>query len=146
MNEGMNIGGSPSPEQLKRLEKERQGKEDAERLADYLARHPEPVISPENLRDCAQEVTNFEFLVGIFESRFSLAELNSIIDLTPADAPKHPVREPARLALIPIVEKLNALKKETNISPEKFEELKAKYKIISRAVGIINKNKVDHDR
>ena len=76
----------------------------------------------------------------------SLAELHSIIDLTPTDAPNHPVREPARLALIPIVTMLDTLRKETNILPEKYQELRAKYKRFSNAVGFINKNKIDHDR
>lgn len=75
----------------------------------------------------------------------SLAELHLIIDLKPEDAPKYPLRESAKTALIPIVEKLNILKKETNITPEKHEELKAKYMKLSRAVGIINNNKVDHN-
>src|SRR3989338_226815 len=62
------------------------------------------------------------------------------------DAPKYHLRESAKAALIPIVAKLNILKKETNIAPEKHEELKAKYKHLSRAVGMINSNKVDHSR
>ena len=118
----------------------------AERLADYLARHPDPVISPENLREAGLEITKFENMVALFESTHSLTELHSIIDLTAVEASKHAMREPARVALIPIVAMLNTLKKETNISPEKHEELKAKYKRLSRAVGMINKNKVDHNR
>jgi len=44
---------------------------------------------------------------------------------------------------------LNALKKETNISPEKYEELNEKKKRLARAVGMINtleNNRVDHKR
>ncbi len=100
----------------------------------------------ENLRECEPEIAEFEEMVTSFELSHSLAELHLVIDLTPEEAPKHPVREPARVALIPIVTKLNTLKKETNISPEKHDELKAKYMHLSRAVGIINKNKVDHNR
>ena len=47
---------------------------------------------------------------------------------------------------IQIVALLNALKKETDISTEKHKELKTKYKQLSRAVGKINNNKVDHSR
>ena len=131
-----------TPQELK----QQQEREDAERLVDYLARHPDPVISPENLREAGPEIAEFEALVVSFESMHSLAELHSIIDLTPTEAPKHAIREPARVALIPIVALLNILKKETNISIEKHEELKAKYKQLSRAVGMINNNKVDHNR
>jgi hypothetical protein len=137
MNEKINMGLNP---------KEQQEREDAEQLADYLARHPEPVISKEDLREAGPEIVEFEAMVALFESMHSLEELYSIIELTPGEAPKHPTREPARVALIPIVAKLNILKKETNITSEQHEELKAKYKRLSRAVGIINNNKVDHNR
>lgn len=141
MNEGINKNQN-SKEQTK-LEQDR---EDTEWKADYYARHPEPVISPENLREAGPEIAEFEAMVAKFESTYSLKELNAIVDLAPADASKHLVREPARLALIPIVAKLNALKKETNITTEKHDELKEKYKRLSRSVGMINKNKVDHSR
>jgi len=140
MNEGININFDPEEEKRKQEEKE------AELLADYLARYPENVILPENLREAGPEIAQFESLVNSFESTHSLAELHSIIDLTPTDAPNHPVREPARLALIPIVTMLDTLRKETNILPEKYQELRAKYKRFSNAVGFINKNKIDHDR
>ena len=141
MNEGININFDPEEEKRKQQEQQ-----DAELLADYLARHPEQVIPPENLREAGPDVAQFESLVNSFESTHSLAELHSIVDLTPEDAPNHPVREPARLALIPIVAMLDTLRKETNISPEKYEELRTKYKRLSNAVGIINNNKVDHER
>jgi len=140
MNENMNT--DSNSEEIKR----QQEKEDSEFLADYLARHPEPVISPEGLREAGPEIIELERMFISFESEHSLEELNLIIDLTPADAPNHPVREPAKVALIPIVTKMNILKKETNISPKKQEELKAKYMKLSRAVGMINNNKVDHNR
>jgi len=137
MNEGINTNTNP---------KEQQEREDAEQLADYLTRHPEPVISKEDLREAGPEIVEFEAMTALFESMHHLKELNSIINLTPVEAPKHPTREPARLALIPIVVLLNTLKKETDITPTKHEELKAKYMRLSRAVGIINNNKVDHNR
>ncbi len=88
----------------------------------------------------------FDDMLAAFESFHSIAELHSIIDLTPREAPNHPIREPARLALIPIVSKLNALKQKADTSPEEREELKAKYMRLSRAVGMINNDKVDHSR
>lgn len=110
---------------------------------------PQETAKPEEskeLRECESEITEFEEMILAFELTHPLEELHLIIDLRPEDAPQHPLREPARLALIPIVARLNALKNETNISPEKYEELKAKYKRLSRAVGMINSNKVDHNR
>jgi hypothetical protein len=44
------------------------------------------------------------------------------------------------------LEKLKILGKETNVSSEQFEELKEKYMRCSKAVGVINNNKVDHNR
>lgn len=126
----------PSPEEQKL----------AEQYEQWMGDNPETEILKENLRECESEIIEFEEMIASFESMYSLAELHSIIDLTAEEAPQHPVREPAKAALIPIVAKLNTLEKETNISPEKYEELKAKYKRLSRAVGIINKNKVDHSR
>ncbi|MFA7192003.1 MAG: hypothetical protein WC089_01740 [Candidatus Paceibacterota bacterium] len=121
-------------------------KEGDERCADWLARFPEKVVSPEDRREAGPEIVEFENMIADFESRHSLAELNSIIDLKSEDAPSHPIREPARLALIPVVALMNTLKNETNITEEKHQELKSQYKILSRAVGMINKGKVDHDR
>ncbi len=102
--------------------------------------------TPENLRESGPEIAEFKGMIATFEANYSIAELLLIIDLTPKEAPNHPVREPARAALIPIVEKLNAIEKERNITPKELKELKEEYKRLSRAVGMINSNKVDHDR
>jgi hypothetical protein len=126
--------------------KEQQDIEGSEQLADYLLKHPEPIISKEDLREAGPEIVEFEHMITSFETMHSLEELHSVIDLTPVEAQKHPTREPARVALVPIVAKLNTLKNETDITSEKYEELKAKYKRLSRAVGMINNNKVDHNR
>jgi len=137
MNERINTNLNP---------KEQQEREDAEHLVAHFVIHPEQLTTPATLREAGPEIVEFEAMITLFESMHHLEELNSITNLTPVEAPKHPTREPARLALIPIVATLNALKKETNISPEKLEEVKAKYMRLSRAVGIINNNKVDHNR
>ncbi|MFA7191700.1 MAG: hypothetical protein WC089_00155 [Candidatus Paceibacterota bacterium] len=121
-------------------------KEGEERCADWLARFPEKVVSTEERRDAEKEIMEFEGFIINFEKTHSLSELNKIIDLNPEDSPNHPLREPARLALIPIVTLISTLKNETDISEEKLKELKSKYMILSRAVGMINKNKVDHNR
>lgn len=106
--------------------------------------HPEVV--PENLRESGPEAAEFEQMIDSFAAEHPLAKLNAIIDLTPAEAPQHPVREPARVALNSIYAKLVVIEKETNVSPEKLAELKARFRVISQAVGIINNNKVWHDR
>ncbi len=95
-------------------------------------------------RDCEKEVAEFQVMLEDFEARHSLDELNAIIDLRPEDMANEPLRESAKKALIPIVTLMNALEEETNISPERFDELKARYKRLSKAVGIIHKNQVRH--
>ena len=106
------------------------------------------------------EIAEFERLIDAFESHFSLEELTAIIDvrneviqmnseekraeleaMNIAEVSKlHPIREPARLHLIPIVARLNRIKEETNVTPEKFKELDAQYKKLSRAVGHTGSN------
>lgn len=108
--------------------------------------YAEDVISLEKRRECEPEIEELEWLIDLFEEIYSLDELNSIADLTVEEASKHPVRAPARKDLIPIDILLKTLERETNIAPKKYEELKKRYANISRAVGIINKNKVEHNR
>lgn len=100
-------------------------------------------ISENELRDCKEEINILEIRFTVFETVHTLEDLHKIVDLTPDEAPSHPRRERARLDLIPIVEVLNALK-ETNISEERYDELEARYKVLSKAVGMINNNKVRH--
>ncbi len=135
MNEG-----APNPQELKRLQEQ----EEAEQLADYLIRHPNLDPLPKNLAERAR--TEFDSLVALFESKYSLTELHSIIELTPQEAPKHPLREPARVALIDIVKILNKLKATYGETSPEYQSIKEKYMRFSRAVGMINKNKVDHNR
>ena len=145
---------TPKPEEKKleqpikepNPEEQTLSEEQKEQYEQWMKDHPETVIAPEDLRECGPEIAEFEEMLASFELIHSLAELHLIIDLKPEDASKYPLRESAKAALIPIVAKLNILKKETNIVPEKYEELKAKYMHFSRAVGMINNNKVDHNR
>ncbi len=133
-----------TPEDLRR---ERQDREDAEELAGHFAIHPEELVHPVQLRECGPEVAEFEGMLDAFESHHSLSALHALTYLTFEESRAHPIREPARLALVPIVAKMNSIKNETNISPERYKEINAKYKRLARAVGNIDKNgKVDHDR
>lgn len=118
--------------------------EEREMAEYFLPRFKEEVILEKEKRDCRQEVVELQNLFNEFESKHPLDELYSIIDLTYKDAPNHPVREPARQYLIPILAKLNILKKETNVTTEEYDELNIRYKRISNAVGFINGDKVRH--
>lgn len=127
-------------------EEQNLSEEQEEQYKQWMKDYPETVTAPEDLRECGPEITEFEDMLASFELIHDLVELHLIVDLKPEDAPKYPLRESAKAALIPIVAKLNILKKETNIAPEKHAELKAKYMHLSRAVGMINNNKIDHNR
>jgi hypothetical protein len=120
--------------------------EQQERYQEWLLAHPEAEMVPEHLRESGPEIAEFENLIALFESEHSLEALHAITDLTPAEAPQHPLREPARLALIPISNLLNTLKHETDITREKHEELVEKYMPLSMAVGMLNSNKIRHNR
>jgi hypothetical protein len=131
---------APSPEEL-------QTQEEEARYQAWMDAHPETVVGPEALRNCEAEVAEFEAMIASYEATYSLTELHAITDLTPAEAPFHPIREPARVALAPIFALREKIKNETNISPKRYQEINALWQKISMAVGLINlKNKVDHDR
>ncbi len=120
-------------------------REMADAFEDFFIEKPLP---GQHLREYEEEVADFKELVSAFKEKHSLEELMSITDLTAAEAPSHPLREPARLDLIPIVKVLKALREETLINRYGgglYQELEAEYKILSRAVGMINNNKVRHD-
>ena len=105
--------------------------------------YEEEEITPETQTETEQAFVEIVKLMNTFESEHSLAALHAIIDLTPQEAPLHPIRQPAKLALEPILTKMNELKG----APKKQSELLyARYKQFSRAVGMINSNKVDHNR
>ncbi len=120
-------------------------REEDEQLKAWLAMHPE-IEHPAEVKESRIGIAAFEEMVSMFEAQHPVEELMAIAELTPEQAPHHRTREAARLDLEPIVQHLNFLKKETDISEEKYEELRQKYKRLSRAVGIINKGKVDHTR
>ena len=114
-------------------------------ISDLDDQDDEEEVEPEKeRRNCEQEVIAFKDLLAAFESKHSLDELNAIVDLTPAEARLHPVREPARQGLIPILNTLNVLGAETDISLDDYGTLYARYRRLSMAVGTINNNKVRH--
>ncbi len=121
-------------------------KEEEERNELFIKTHPEAFDIPETKLECEPEIAKFKEMIASFEAKHSLEELHAITDLTPEEAPKHPLREPARVAIIPIDAQLKKIKEETNITPEQYEEMRAEYKRLTRAIGMINKGKVDHTR
>lgn len=140
MSEKMNTGENPQEEWTP---------DEEEELAEWFkteTQYAHIEIAKEKRRECAPEIAEFDAMIVSFESMYPLAELHSITELTREEAEMHPVREPARVALIPIFEKLKSLFEQTNISNNTYIELDEKYRILSRAVGMINKNIVDHDQ
>lgn len=73
--------------------------DDNARCKQWLEDHPEKIIAPESLRECGPEIEELEKLLKLFESQYSLEKLLSVTRLTVEEARKHPIREPARIAL-----------------------------------------------
>jgi hypothetical protein len=119
--------------------------EEWEKYQQYLADNPETETSAE-LRDSVAEVQEVGRLLVIFEKVTPIADLYAIVDLTPAEAKEHEVRERAKNDLAEILTRIQILKAETNIAQEKYNELFAQYRYFSRAIGYIHNNKVDHTR
>ena len=135
----MNIEGYKAPEMA-----DEDGLTAAEReMADYYLSLYSEEKKPEQ-RDSRLEIVELENLFAEFEAKHDLAELKAIVQLSIAEALVHPVREPAKKDLGPIVSKLNALKQETDIAIEKYDELQARYRTLSDAVGILNNGQVRH--
>lgn len=161
---------NPNEHAPQELSSEAQAEE--EMLQQWMKDHPEVEVPAEARRESGPEIVEFEQLVVSFESTHSLEKLHSIVDLTPElgalfkgdrdmsveqratavsnltseDAEKYRTRTAARKDLEDICAMKVVLKEETNIAPEKYRELKAAYVRLTRAVGIINNNVVDHER
>lgn len=119
--------------------------EEMEIYRQWRADHPE-TFTQSKAEVVEQGIEEFNGMVTAFEATYPLDELFAILDLTADPDRKHPLRDPAKEALKPIFAKLSALKNETNIPDEKYEELKKQWKILSNAVGMVNKGMVDHTR
>lgn len=143
--------------------------EELEMYEAFMAAHPDVILPPEEKREPTEEIAEFQRLVTEFEVEhppeklFAITDLRVVEDmrkvplteleeflhsanLTEEEVQNNLIREAARKALGPILSKLNILKEETNITPDAYDELYTKYKHFSRAVGIINAGKVDHER
>ncbi len=112
----------------------------------YMANHPEVEIPIEDREDHRERAGVLDDLLVQFERDFDLQKLFAITDLTPEEASSHPIREPAKKALAQIVSDLKFLKKESDIPADVYEALEQRYQSLSRAVGVISGNTVDHAR
>jgi hypothetical protein len=118
--------------------------EQQEVINEQMAKYATEEIPKEKRRESGPEIEELEGMFKGFEQDHDIVALYAIADLAPVEAPNHPVREPARIALIPIYAKLRLIQEETDITDEKYAELKAKWKYFTQAVGMINNNAVDH--
>ena len=132
--------GPPKPEVVKKEE------DPYAEYADLIAMYETPEIPAEKRVDCDTHVADFRLMVAKYEGSHNCEVLRTVTDLTPKDAPHHPVREIARQDMNEIVALLNFLEEKTNISKEELADLKARYRKLSQAVGMINQGIVDHDR
>ena len=110
-----------------------------------------PVLSAEfdeALEPRNELLASYYELIANFESLYPLSELHAIVDLRPADAPRHPLREPARQALIPIDRMMKAFEADAHVGADEVARALENYRRLSRAIGVINglTGKVDHTR
>jgi hypothetical protein len=108
----------------------------------YMESHPVVEIPEKSSVESESEVAALEAMFTSFAETHDMEALYAITSLSDEEAANHPVREPARVALKPIVALLNTLK-----DHGQYEALKEKYKYFSRAVGMRTSNdEVDHTR
>jgi hypothetical protein len=175
-NPGLEPGSTREEGMEEKLEKPRVLKpatpEEMAFLESFLKDHPEAASQKEVRRDCEKEKGELQRLIEEYSNKHSLEKLNAVIDvspdlynllahykrmtaeevesasasLTPEDANNFRTRVSAKDDLAPIVALLNILEKETNITGSDLDKLTSAYKVLSRAVGMINNGKVDHTR
>jgi hypothetical protein len=75
-------------------------------IDEQLAKWAAQEIPAEKRRECGPEVEELEAVFENFEQNHDLAALRAITNLTPEETLHHPVREPARQALMLIQNKL----------------------------------------
>jgi hypothetical protein len=144
---GMNNAPIPETNQERIDRENREMAEAWESFIDSIPAEQMEGFLKEEKRDAGPEIEEVEGKINDFESTYSLVELHAITHLTDEEAKVHPLRAPAGEAIKPIYNKLALMKKETNISVEKYDELNTKYKKLAKAVGIrTSNNEVDHTR
>ena len=110
-------------------------------------RTPYVEIDRNTLPSGEPEIAELESLFADFEARFNLGELHAITTLSKEEGYKHPLRDAAKAALGPITEMIHVLEEETNTPGEKIREYNDRYKILSKAIGLVaSGGVVDHTR
>lgn len=117
-----------------------------EQAAQWLKDHPELTPRVEGRRDCMPEIAELGAMMVAYEGTYPLVEMSVRVSFALEEAEEKRVWGAARDALAPIIAKLNTLQNETDISTERWEALRAQYKRLSRAVGIIRNGVIDHAR
>jgi len=97
-----------------------------------------------SLMESGPHIEELETILAPFIKEDVLVVLGAIE--TEEEAENSTERSSAGEALISILNKLHFLEEKTDITVEKYNDLHKKYKILCRAVGIINRRVVDHDR
>jgi len=142
----MNKFESPNLESSDEEPDEEPDEESDEEYEDLIKYH-EDLIAQEALKEkveCGPHIKEFEAMLIPLLKEELLTVLNSIE--TEEEVLNSEEWDFAKEALIPLVDKMNFLKKRTNITDEEYGELHKKYKIISHAVGMVNQGIVDHNR
>jgi hypothetical protein len=135
------------PNNAPKVERAAPTAEELEMLADFEAAHPELFPTAEqSAAEYGPLVEEFESLCAAFEAEHDLEALHAVVELDAAVAEQHPIREPAKKALIPIQQLLRKIEESTSIEGREFARLHNEYIKFSRAVGVINKGIVDHTR
>lgn len=94
--------------------------------------------------ECGPHIKRLEKVLDML-SREELLDILNAIE-TEKEARSNMERDLAEGFLVPLVEKMHFLRDRTDITDKEYDNLHEKYKIISRAVGMINGGLVDHDR
>lgn len=129
-------------------------------------------IPKESRKDPSSKIVLLEKGLFNLEQNFPLEKLHSIVEispklyelfaddmtmspeeidatletLSPEEQKMYRIRAAAKDGLRQIGPLFSTLRDETTIDPKEFEKLRAKYRILSRAVGILNSGRIDHDR
>ena len=105
-----------------------------------LFKYADDLASPQRIEEaiaCYKE--NNPAYVEVYKKKIAEARA---ITLTPEENRKFKIRMEAKKDIIPIVTKLSTFK-----GNEAYEELKAEYTRLARAIGVIGRdNKIDHNR
>lgn len=117
-----------------------------EQYQQFCIDHPEPAPAPEPTADPEPEVTGIRNMIAAFEAGHNIAELYAITDLTAEEAMAHVARKAAKEDLNVLLSRIQALKTGTAVDSKTYDELFAKYRYFSRAIGMHSNGKLDHTR